>query len=217
MGQASGKVLALDTQWEGRCPITFMAPLPDVDAAAMVLRHCDGPTLAALAATCKDAAESGRQIREIWTDDQLWRNSCEQNGWSFDTLSNVDIYVSGARRAIAPAWLAKWLQAARPDGSGRPRALVVDKVLDALGPLAHTSEDPTFEQRPTWRRLFQAHVRHQIGAGEPYISAQDARSLRKLRGLQAYLYAEGFGQGTLARISGGSWEALALQGRIEVM
>ena len=56
MGPAMGRVLSYDMQWEDLASLPF---LPDVDGAAVLLRHCDAQTLANLAMT-RDAQAPSR-------------------------------------------------------------------------------------------------------------------------------------------------------------
>ena len=65
-------------------------------------------------------------------------------------------------------------------------------------------------RRPLWQHLFEAHMAHGVQPGAPYVTAADLAELRKLKQLQAVLYAEGYDNDVYGHVVDGM-----LSGRIE--
>ena len=170
------------------------------DLVALVLTHLDRAALAALTCTCSANRVAGSRIAMVFRDEGLWRKLCIERAWSWDSLGGVACHVTPQMAPLVPSWLRKVekgrLAELPSHYSSSPylQLAVVNKVFDALG----RANGDSFA-RPSWRRLFDAHCKHAIAVGAPYVNEADVAMHRKLRGLQAYLYAEGVGCGAHVR------------------
>ena len=207
MGAApsSCQLLAYDSSWHSRvaslCFLDSMqgqvprdsddANLPS-DVAILILNQLDAASLQSLAHCCTELSATASFVSKCF-DESCFQRLCTVRGWSFEPFGNVGIHLEPGRRSSAacPSWLGPRLgERLRRDHYHHMTRGVVAKCYDALGPLDESRS--RFRQRPSWRRLFFAHVRHGIADDAPLISAADVAQQRKLRSLQAYLYAEGW-------------------------
>ena len=90
---------------------------------------------------------------------------------------------------LVPPWLGRL-----DERLMRHRVDVLAKVFDAMGPFDRRSG--YFNRPSNFRHLFCAFVKHEVEAGGELITSRDMVDLRKLRQLQAYIYAEGIGART---------------------
>lgn len=221
MGNVSGCPLENDACWHGATAgVTLFHPKMSADASAQVISQLHAADLSALACTCEAFAAAARAVRET-LDEAFYRRLCERRGWGWDSLSEVGLHttvIAGSRLPpiSPPGWLRQLLGAnprlARPHYH-HMRSGVVAKCLDALGPYEVESE--RFERPPRWKALAEAHSKHARPAHETFVTAADVAELRKLRGLMAYMYAEGWGRLGSPETYDHVWEHV-LAGRIEL-
>ena len=159
------------------------------DAAAIVLVQLDLASLHSLACTCHAAHAAAREIRSCFSE-ATFRTVCERHGWSSSSLADVGIHIAARHFTPCPPWLSRLSEKLRLPHQHHMRRGVVAKVLAVMGPLDERRS--RFVQRLSYRRLFAAHVNFGIAEGDSLITADDVAELRKLRGLQAYMFAEGW-------------------------
>ena len=82
-------------------------------------------------------------------------------------------YQRGLAALASPHW-GRWAAALREG--------VVAKCYDALGAL--DASRSRFRHRPSWRRLFFAHLKHGVRDDAPLVGAADVAQQRKLRDKQ---------------------------------
>ena len=207
MGNAASsecRLLSYDKSWEPRIHnVHFLHAKLPADAAAVILQHLPVASLRALACTSRSFHKAASEVARCF-DEQVYKDICHHNGWSHSSLHEVGIHLARSplhsERARGhtpcPPWLARLgARLSRPHYH-HMRSGVVAKVQDAMGPIDTDILGPgpraRFKQRPSYRRLFHAHVKHNVAPGGDLINSADVLELRKLRGLQAYLYAEGW-------------------------
>ena len=231
MGQApsSCRLLGHASTWQPKvaalvAPSLFVAGEEEevvlsTDNFVLILELLDLSSLAALACTCRVAHATGREISACFTEAQF-RKMCHTSGWSFMPLIEVGVFIELGKLTRCPTWLTRISTRSSPSIMGQMS--VVTKVLDACGPVAAPIDldklftDPAFfRHTPRFRRLFFAHIKHLVAEGEGLISESDMQELRKIRGLQAYMYAEGWAPGGGPHMLDHAVEH-ALAGRIEL-
>ena len=220
-------ILQYDKRWEPLAPSSlFRAGNEDVallsDVTALVLAHLDAASLLSLCKTCQTARAAGNSFRACF-DEPTFRDICRRLGWSLESLVNVGVHVSNQRHFTAcPPWLSRLPEKLRLPHQHHMKLGVVAKIVDAMGPL--DAKRSNFVQRDYMhRRTFVAHVKHGIAEGEPLVTPADVSMLRKLRGLTAYMFAEGWASNPNRAADGDDPSLLhahaldhALAGRIEL-
>ena len=202
-------VLTLTRDWEPAVAgVILLDPRFGDDLVALVLTHLDRAALAALTRTCGANRDAGLRFARVFRNEAIWRKLCEERAWSWDSLGGVACHVMPQAAPLVPSWLRKLEKGrlaelpSRDPASPHIQLAVVNKVFDALG----RAHGDSF-LRPSWRRLFEAHCKHEVAIGSPYINEADVAMHRKLRGLQAYLYAEGWDAVPTYALAGvGQWE-----------
>jgi hypothetical protein len=218
----SSSILSCDARWQCHIlSLTFLHKSLPADAVSLILKELNPETLHSLMRTCQDFHQCGAHVCASF-DETVFYDMCLAQHWSFTSLADVAVHVSpkssGRSRSFTPCppWLARLGDRLSKPHYHHMRDGVVAKVLDAMGPLDHRST--RFQDRTSFRRtrsvasavalpgrrrccallywrgagLFFAHVKHKVEAGGDLIARADVQELRKLRGVQAYLYAEGW-------------------------
>ena len=232
-GGSSCCILAYDHSWQSEVVLDTVgthalrvivedgvATLP-VDACILVLEQLDVAALQALTCTCRAMNAVARDVLACFNE--RWSEICARQNWSVDSLAEVGIHVLAQGRHFTPCppWLSRLSERLLRPHYHHMQYGVVAKAFDAMGPL--NAQRTAFARRFSHRRLFFAHIKHNaLQHGGALITQADVDQLRKLRGLQAYMYAEGWASN--GRASSGTEPAFlyehalehAMEGRIEL-
>ena len=160
------------------------------DAMTLILQHLDGRSLLALMQTCCTFRLAASEMSTSFNEHTFCK-LCNGHGWTHESLADVALHVSKGRFTQCPPWLYRLTDRLRNPALHHMHSGVVAKISDAMGQL-NPSRERFMSLRPSYRRLYFACIKHHVRPGQPLISTIDVAEVRKLRGLQAYMYAEGW-------------------------